>query len=100
MACVAYEGDNGYAAMVVELEVNQDTGNVTVKRIVTSNDSGPVSNPDGLANQMEGGSLQGMSRALMEEVTWNGQNVTSVDWRDLPQRYRLASPCQRSKRSW
>jgi CO/xanthine dehydrogenase Mo-binding subunit len=81
MACVAYEGDNGYAAMVAEVEVNQDTGKVTVKRIFTSNDSGPVSNPDGLRNQMEGGTLQGMSRALGEEVTWDDQNVTSVDWR-------------------
>ncbi len=81
MACVAYEGDNGYAAMVAEVEVNQDNGKVTVKRIFTSNDSGPVSNPDGLKNQMEGGTLQGMSRALGEEVTWDDQNVTSVDWR-------------------
>jgi CO/xanthine dehydrogenase Mo-binding subunit len=81
MACVAYEGDNGYAAMVAEVEVDQDTGKVSVKRIVTSNDSGPVSNPDGLKNQMEGGSLQGMSRALMEEVTWDDHNVTSINWR-------------------
>ncbi|HWY75069.1 MAG TPA: molybdopterin cofactor-binding domain-containing protein, partial [Verrucomicrobiae bacterium] len=81
MACVAYEGDNGYAAMVAEVEVDQDTGKVAVKRIVTSNDSGPVSNPDGLRNQMEGGTLQGMSRALMEEVTWDDQNVTSINWK-------------------
>ena len=52
-----------------------------MKRIVVSNDSGPISNPDGLRNQMEGGALQGMSRALMEEVTWDDQNVTSIDWR-------------------
>ena len=81
VACVAYEGDNGYAAMVAEVEVDQDTGKVTVKRIVTSNDSGPISNPDGLKNQMEGGALQGMSRALMEEVTWDDQKVTSVNWK-------------------
>ena len=30
---------------------------------------------------MEGGALQGMSRALMEEVTWDDQKVTSIDWR-------------------
>jgi nicotinate dehydrogenase subunit B len=80
IACVAYEGDNGYSAIVVELEVNQDTGNVAVKRIVACNDVGPISNPDGLRNQMEGGALQGMSRALLEEVTWDDQKVTSVDW--------------------
>ena len=80
VACVAYEGDNGYAAMVVELEVNQDNGEVHVKRMVVSNDSGPISNPDGLRNQIEGGALQGLSRALMEEVTWDEQKVTSINW--------------------
>jgi CO/xanthine dehydrogenase Mo-binding subunit len=86
-ACVFYEGDNGYTAMVAEVEVNQDTGKVAVKRIVASSDVGPISNPDGLRNQVEGGALQGMSRALMEEVTWDDQKVTSVDWgtyRTLP----------------
>ena len=79
-SCVAYEGENGWAAMVAEVEVNQDTGKVTVKRIFFSNDSGPISNPDGLRNQIEGGALQGMSRALGEEVTWDNEKVTSVDW--------------------
>ncbi len=81
VACVAYERDNGFSAMVAEVEVNQDTGKVSVKHIVLANDSGPISNPDGLRNQIEGGTLQGMSRALMEEVTWDDQKVTSFDWR-------------------
>jgi len=81
VACVAYERDNGFSAMVAEVEVNQDTGKVSVKHIVLANDSGPVSNPDGLRNQIEGGTLQGMSRALLEEVTWDDQKVTSYDWR-------------------
>lgn len=80
-ACVAYEGDNGYSAIVVELEVNQDTGGILVKRVFTGTDVGPISNPDGLNNQIEGGSLQGMSRALGEEVTWDDEKVTSFDWR-------------------
>ena len=40
--------------MVAEVSVDQDTGAIMVTRIVTSQDSGPVSNPDGLRNQMEG----------------------------------------------
>ena len=79
-SCVAYEGENGWAAMAAEVEVNQDTGKVTVKKIFFSNDSGPISNPDGLRNQIEGGALQGMSRAMGEEVTWDEQKMTSVDW--------------------
>jgi CO/xanthine dehydrogenase Mo-binding subunit len=81
VACVAYEGDNGYTGIVVEIEVNQDTGKVMVKRMWVGIDVGPISNPDGLRNQAEGGALQGMSRALGEEVTWDNQKVTSVDWR-------------------
>jgi CO/xanthine dehydrogenase Mo-binding subunit len=81
MSCVLYEGDNGYCALVAEVDVNQDTGRVTVKRMVIANDCGPISNPDGLKNQLEGGALQGVSRALLEEVVWDAQKVTSVDWR-------------------
>jgi CO/xanthine dehydrogenase Mo-binding subunit len=80
-ACVLYEGDNGYTALVAEIEVNQDTGKIVVKRMVASSDVGPISNPDGLRNQVEGGALQGLSRALGEEVTWDHEKVTSVDWR-------------------
>jgi CO/xanthine dehydrogenase Mo-binding subunit len=81
MSCVAYEGDNGYSAMVAEVEVDRGTGKVAVKRIVVAVDCGPISNPDGLRNQTEGGALQGASRALMEEVTWDNEKVTSFDWR-------------------
>jgi hypothetical protein len=80
-ACVLYEGDNGYSALVAEIEVNQDTGKIVVKRMVASSDVGPISNPDGLRNQVEGGALQGLSRCLGEEVTWDHEKVTSVDWR-------------------
>ncbi len=80
ISIVLYEGDNGYGALVAEVEVNQDTGRVVVKRLVASNDSGPVSNPDGLKAQIEGGALQGMSRALYEELDWTGGRIASTDW--------------------
>ena len=78
---MAYEGDNGYTGIAVDVEVDQATGKVAVKRMWVAIDAGPISNPDGLRNQAEGGALQGMSRALGEEVTWDDQKVTSVDWR-------------------
>ena len=81
IACVCYEGDNGYVAIVADVDVNQDTGQVHVTRLVVAQDCGPISNPDGMRNQIEGGALQGMSRAFGEEVTWDDHNVTSVDWR-------------------
>ena len=92
MSCVLYEGDNGYCAMVAEVEVDQRTGAVAVRRLVMGHDCGPMSNPDGVRQQLEGGALQGMSRALGEEVTWDDQKVTSVDWRSyrsLPLGFRV-----------
>jgi CO/xanthine dehydrogenase Mo-binding subunit len=80
IACVAYSGDNGYVATVADVEVDRASGRVRVKRFVVAHDCGPISNPDGLRNQIEGGTLQGMSRAFGEEVTWDDQHVTSVDW--------------------
>ena len=80
IACVAYEGENGYAALVAEVTVDLESGLVRPVRFVVALDCGPVSNPDGLRNQIEGGLLQGMSRALVEEVTWDERRITSVDW--------------------
>lgn len=80
IACVAYEGDNGYAALVADLVVNTRTGEIRPVKFTVAIDCGPVSNPDGLRNQVEGGLLQGMSRTLAEEVTWDTKCVTSVDW--------------------
>ena len=81
IACVVYEGDNGYVAMVAEVDVNRATGAVAIKRFVVAQDCGPISNPDGMRNQIEGGALQGLSRAMGEEVTWDAATITSVDWR-------------------
>jgi CO/xanthine dehydrogenase Mo-binding subunit len=81
IACVCYEGDNGYVAMIAEVDVDQDSGQVRVTRLVVGQDCGPISNPDGMRNQVEGGALQGISRALGEEVTWDNEKITSVDWR-------------------
>jgi nicotinate dehydrogenase subunit B len=83
-ANVARDGGNGWVAMAADVEVNQDTGKVVVKRLFIAADAGPVSNPNGLRNQLEGAALHGISRALAEEVTWDDQKITAVDWRTYP----------------
>ena|SRR5689334_10407304 len=80
IACVAYEGNNGYAAVVTEVSVDLESGRVTPKSFTVAVDCGPISNPDGLRNQTEGGILQGMSRALLEEIKWDSKRITSTDW--------------------
>jgi CO/xanthine dehydrogenase Mo-binding subunit len=81
MSCVLYEGSNGYCAVVADVEVNQNTGAILLKNLYIASDCGPISNPDGLRNQLEGGALHGISRTLLEEVTWDNEKVTSVNWR-------------------
>jgi CO/xanthine dehydrogenase Mo-binding subunit len=81
ISCVLYEGNNGYCAVVAEVDVNLGTGTIVAKNLYIASDCGPISNPDGLNNQLEGGAIQGISRALLEEVTWDDEKVTSTDWR-------------------
>ena len=74
-----------FVAAVAEVEVNKATGQVAVKRIVCSHDCGLMINPDGVKNQVEGNVIQGVSRALFEEVTFDSSGgVTSLDWATYP----------------
>ncbi len=76
---------NTYVAIVAEVEVNKTTGLVAVKRLVCSHDCGLMINPDGVKNQIEGNVIQGVSRAMYEEVTFDANGgVTSLDWATYP----------------
>ena len=74
----------GYAAAVADVEVNKSTGKVTVQRVTLAHDCGLIVNPDGVKNQVEGNIVQGVSRALFEEVTFDSSGVTSLDWNSYP----------------
>jgi nicotinate dehydrogenase subunit B len=75
-----YENENAYAAIVADAEVDRETGQVHVRRMYAAFDCGLIVNPDGVRNQVEGCLVQGMSRALFEEVTFNRGGTTSTDW--------------------
>ena len=56
-----------------------------MKRIVCAHDCGLMVNPDGVKNQVEGNVIQGVSRAMYEEVTFDTNGgVTSLDWATDP----------------
>ena len=74
----------GYAAAVADVEINKSNGNVAVKKLTLAHDCGLIVNPDGVKNQVEGNIIQGVSRALLEEVTFNASAVTSLDWASYP----------------
>lgn len=56
-----------YTAQIAEVAVNPDSGEVKVLRLVCSQDVGFAMNPISVVGQMEGGMLQGIGLALMEE---------------------------------
>ncbi len=80
-------GRHGTAAMaagVVEIEVNKKTGKIVVTHVYNAADAGLAINPGLVENQMSGASVQGISRALYEEVAYTKTNVTSLDWVTYP----------------
>lgn len=80
LAYIHYNNAETYVAMILELEVDRESGAIHVSRVVIGHDCGLAVNPDGVRNQIEGGVLQSISRALHEEVTFDRSRVTSVDW--------------------
>lgn len=84
IAYVRYNNATTYVAAVAEVEVHRKTGEVRVRRVCVGHDCGQIINPDGLANQIEGGVIQTVSRTLIEQVQWEGDKVTSVDWGSYP----------------
>ncbi len=58
----------GYVATCAEVAVDPASRAVRVVRVVEAWDCGPVVNPNGLKNQIEGAIMQGMGGALFEDV--------------------------------
>jgi xanthine dehydrogenase YagR molybdenum-binding subunit len=56
-----------WGAQLAEVEVNVETGEVRVVRVVAVHDVGRVINPKGLASQFYGGIIQGLGFGLLEE---------------------------------
>jgi CO/xanthine dehydrogenase Mo-binding subunit len=83
-AYARYETVYTYVAIVAEVTVDPESGEVRVTRVVVAHDCGLIINPDGVRNQIEGNVIQGISRSLKEEVTWDDRAVTSLTWESYP----------------
>jgi CO/xanthine dehydrogenase Mo-binding subunit len=74
-----YRGDAygvfSYACCCVEVEVDLDTGETSVLRVTTAHDIGKAIHPVLCAGQVEGGIVQGLGWALLEEVRWKDGRV-------------------------
>jgi nicotinate dehydrogenase medium molybdopterin subunit len=64
-----------YATQIAEVEVDDETGEVEVLRIVASHDCGTPINPMLVEGQVEGGISMGVGFALQEEILFNAQGV-------------------------
>jgi nicotinate dehydrogenase subunit B len=81
LAWSRYKNKAAYACVAVELDVDLD---ITLRRVWCAADAGLVINPDGARNQLEGGIIHAASMTLKEQVTLDGDGITSLDWDHYP----------------
>ena len=83
-----------FAANIVDVEVDPETGKVRVTRFTVFQDAGRAIHPSYVEGQMQGGSVQGIGWALNEEYFYNASglmdNASFLDYRmptsfDLPE---------------
>jgi len=93
-ASVDPQGVGGaFATHIVDVEVDSDTGKVTILRYTAVQDVGKAIHPSYVEGQIQGGAVQGIGWALNEEYFYNDQgtmaNASFLDYRmptslDLP----------------
>ncbi len=76
-----YKNSSAYCAVVAEVEA---VAEVRVRRLTIAVDAGLVVNPDGAANQIEGGAIQATSWTVKERVRFDRFTVTSDTWESYP----------------
>jgi len=83
----------GVATQICDVEVDPETGKLTILRFTTAQDVGRAIQPDSVVGQIQGGSVQGIGWALNEEYVYGEdgllQNPGFLDYRmplasDLP----------------
>jgi len=84
LAFARYKNQAAYAAVVVDLEVDRESGEIRLLRAVIAADAGEIVDPDGLTNQLEGGFIQSASWTLKEEVRFGPVRIESRDWESYP----------------
>ena len=73
-----------YGAAVADIEVNRRTGVIVAKRLFGALDCGLAVNPAAVETQIMGQMIQATSRTLKEEVLFDKEGVTSLDWISYP----------------
>jgi len=84
IAFIHYKQEETLVAMGMEVTVERATGKIRVTRVVCAQDCGLMINPDCVQSQLEGNIIQTISRTLLEEVVYDRDRVTTVDWASYP----------------
>jgi CO/xanthine dehydrogenase Mo-binding subunit len=71
-------GPTSFCAQVAEVEVDRETGQVKLRKLVTSHDVGTVINPLTHQGQIEGGVVTGLGQALTEHLLIRDGAVTTL----------------------
>jgi CO/xanthine dehydrogenase Mo-binding subunit len=79
-----YKNSAAYCAVAAQVSALGEKGEVRVVKMWAVIDAGETINPDGLKNQTEGGMIQSASWALKEQVLFDRQHITSLDWNTYP----------------
>lgn len=67
-----------YHTHIAEVEVDPDTGHVTILRYIVAQDVGKAVNPQAISAQVDGGVLQGIGYTLFEDLRL--EDGVCVDW--------------------
>jgi len=71
-----------FCAQIAEVHVDPETGEITVNRFITAHDIGAILNPLNHQGQVEGGMIQGLGYALMEELELEDGHISTLSFGD------------------
>jgi CO/xanthine dehydrogenase Mo-binding subunit len=81
LAWARYKNSGAWCAVIARVRVDEQ---VRVLNLDLAVDVGMVVDLDGVINQIEGGAIQSTSWTIREQVTFDPEGVTSVDWPTYP----------------
>jgi len=73
-----------FIGLIAEVRVHRKTGKIDIARYVCAHDVGMIVNPETLKHVIDRQLVYGTSRAMVEEVSFDQNMVTSVDWLTYP----------------
>jgi len=68
-----------FTAQTAEVEVDTETGQVHIRRMVSAHDVGTIINPLGHQGQIDGGTMMGIGFGTMEELGFENGRVTTAN---------------------